>query len=241
VNIPYRLSPLHQWHLQHGGQFISVAGWECIGSYGDPVAEARAIGDSVGLRDLTPLSKIEVQGKNSTEMLADLFHVQAPDVGDCAIGSTKNERDRIYVVRQTADRYLLIAPPSRRVELYSTMTDGARQRTCAHVTDLTSGYAALHLVGPEATELLKTTGSAKLDAMKAWRLTQSGTARVGSLLLRHEVRGIPAWLLLVSRDYAEYVWGALMMAGRSFGIRPFGSAAARSSEVAEAFDVAAVQ
>lgn len=241
MNIPYRLSPLHQWHVQHGGQFISVAGWECIESYGDPLGEASAIGNSIGLRDLTPLSKIEVQGKNSTEMLTEFFHMQATEVGGCAIGSTKNERDRTYVVRKTAERYLLIAPPCRRVELYKAMTDGARQRSCVHVTDLTSAYAALHLVGPKATELLKTTGSAKVDTMKAWKVTQSGTARVGSLLFRHEVRGIQAWLLLVSRDYAEYVWGVLMMAGRSFGIRPFGSTAARSSEIAEAFDVAAVQ
>jgi glycine cleavage system aminomethyltransferase T len=67
---------------------------------------------------------------------------------------------------------------------------------------------------------------------------QTATARVWSLLIHHEARQGTAWLMLVSRDFGEYVWESVLAAGQKFGIRPLGMLAAQEITGMEEVDVA---
>ena len=70
--------------------------------------------------------------------------------------------------------------------------------------------------------------------------SQTATARVWSLVIRNEVRQGSAWMLLVSRDYGEYVWESVLAAGSEFGIQPLGMLAAEAITGAEENNVAAL-
>lgn len=240
MKVPNKFTPLHRWHEGQGGQFSTVAGWECVSTYGDLEAEAAAANCSVGIRDVTPLSKIDIQGRHSSQLIHELFGTQVPNVGGCALASSNDNQYRVCISRLTAERYLAIAAPGCQKHLYHVAVEGAREKDCVHVTDVTSVYAAFHLIGPRATEVLKRVGRAQVDTVQSWHCVQSVTARVWSLLLRHEKGQSPAWLVLLSRDFAEYVWEAVLAAGHEFAIRPFGSMSASTSVPPEAFDVATV-
>jgi glycine cleavage system aminomethyltransferase T len=51
---------------------------------------------------------------------------------------------------------------------------------------------------------------------------QTSLAHVHTLILRQDLGSVPAFYLLVTRDYAESVWESLLHAGAEFGIAPFG-------------------
>src|SRR4029077_17587583 len=59
---PVRRTPLHHWHAAHGARWLDAGQWKRPESYGDPVAEVRAVRTCVGLIDVSTLGKIDVLG-----------------------------------------------------------------------------------------------------------------------------------------------------------------------------------
>jgi len=216
-----------------------VSGWRRVVNYGDVKAESAAIHSSVGLSDVTPLSKIDVQGRHS-ERLLERF-ARPPAVGECMSGvfSLAVETEA-YIARLTQERFMLFCESDEQSQICTGLANAALRDDCVHVTDMTSAYAALYLVGPMSAKVLKKLGPARIDSIATGRCLQSPVARVQALLVRTDVSSVPAWLLFVSRDYGEYFWESVLSAGHEFAIRPFGIAAQRWLKGLEAGDVAAV-
>jgi methylglutamate dehydrogenase subunit C len=237
---PYKLTPLHAWHARNGAQTSLIDGWMRVSRYGDSQAEFKPMELAVGICDVTPLTKIDIQGKRSGEFLRELAGIPMPEVGDGMVVRLNGYSKSVRVTRLTSDRYWVLASAGIREELSIHLADAAKERACVHTTDVTSAYAAIQLVGPMAMAVLKKLGSAPFDQMHAGECVQTTAARVWSLLIRQEMRQDFAWMLLVSRDYGEYVWESVLTAGREFGIPPLGISAAQAIAGMEEFDVAAL-
>jgi sarcosine oxidase, subunit alpha len=235
---PYKLTPMHSWHTQNGAQTSVVDGWVRVLAYGDPQGEIQAANSDVGLCDLSPLAKIDIQGKRSGAVLQELAGMRVPDVGGCTSLMLRGCPKPVYVAGLHSEKYLVLAPSSLREQLYRCLADAALENDCVHATDVTSAYAALQLAGPKAVALLRKLGSAAVDQIEAEHCVQTPTARVWSLVIHHQARQGSAWLVLVSRDFGEYVWEAVLAAGQEFGIRPFGMSAAKVITGTEELDVA---
>jgi sarcosine oxidase, subunit alpha len=239
MNRPYRLTPMDQWHQQRGAHMAEVSGWRRVVDYGDPQGEVAAVQSSVGLCDATPVTKIDVQGRHSARTLEGLGRI--PDVGECQpAAGVRGGGLSIYILRVTHERLIILASPEESIQLSKYLSDAAAGNACVHVTDLTSAYAVLQLAGPMSTKLLKKLGSARIDSMTNDRCLQGPLARVTALLVRRDVGTIPSWLLLVSRDFGEYVWECVLSAGHEFGIRPFGMTAEKVFTSAEATDASII-
>jgi len=240
MKTPYQLTPMHAWHMQNGAQTSLIDGWIRVLAYGDSQAEIKAGTVDVGICDVSPLSKIEVQGQRSVEVLREVSEVAMPDVGGCASFTLKDPAMPAYVARLTPQKFVVLAGAGLRQQLYRRLADAVRGHGCVHATDVTSAYAALQLIGPMSASLLKKLGSAAIDQIQVDHCVQTTTARVWSLLIHHEVRQGKGWLLLVSRDFGQYVWESMFVAGQNLGIRPFGMLAAQTLTGMEEIDVAAL-
>jgi heterotetrameric sarcosine oxidase gamma subunit len=240
MKAPYQLTPMHAWHTQNGAQTSVVDGWVRVLAYGDSQGEITAGNSEIGICDVTPLSKIDVQGKRSGELLQEIAGVPMPEVGGCASFMLKDSSKPAYVARLNSERYVVFANAGLRKQLYTRLADATQDQGCAHATDVTSAYAALQLVGPMAAALLKKLGSAPIDQIQTDHCVQTSTARVWSVLIHHQARQGSAWLLLVSRDFGQYVWESVLAAGQGFGIRPLGILAAQAITGMEEIDVAAL-
>lgn len=239
MNRPYRLTPIHEWHQRHGAKMAEVAGWKRVVDYGDLKSEVAALSSKAGLSDVTPISKIDVQGKQSGQML-DRF-TKVPGIGECtAAVLSRSAALSAYVARLTRDRFIVLGGVEQGAQIYSSLSDAGLGDGCVHVTDLTSAYAAVQLIGPMSTKILKKLGPAQIDSIKNDCCQQSPLVRVVAVLIRRDVREVPGWLILVSRDYGEYVWECVLAAGHEFGIRPFGTQAEKVLMDAEAADVEVV-
>jgi len=235
---PYRLTPMHHSHLEHRARMSVRDGWMQVLNYEDPEAEINAGRYAVGIQDATPLSKIDIQGKDCGTILRDLGF-EVPEPGRCAPLIHEHSIPS-YVARITSDRCMVFTSPEKREQLYQRLLEATRPGHCAHVTDVTSVYAAVHLIGPETTQLLKELGTAPVDNIGVNGCVQTPTCRVWSLLIRRQALQGSAWLVLVSRDYGAYVWDSIIAAGRKHQIQPFGASAAKVLTGMGAFDVAIV-
>jgi len=235
---PYKLTPMQAWHAQNGAQTSVVDGWVRVLAYGDPQGEIQATNSDVGICDVSPLSKIDIQGKRSGTLLGDLAGIPLPDIGGCASLMLRGCPKPAYVARLHSEKYLVLAAAALREELYSRLVSEVRENDCVHPTDVTSAYAAIQLAGPKAAPLLKKLGSAPVDQIRTEHCVQTSTARVWSLVIHHKSRQGSSWLVLVSRDFGEYVWETVLEAGQEFGIRPFGMSAAQVIAGMEELDVA---
>jgi heterotetrameric sarcosine oxidase gamma subunit len=94
----------------------------------------------------------------------------------------------------------------------------------ASVTNVTSVFSAILLAGPKSREVLQklTTLNVREEAMAEGAGRQTRLAHVNATILRSDCAGLPGFLILNTRDVAEYVWEALLHAGVEFGARPFG-------------------
>jgi len=238
MNQPYKLTPMHAWHTQNGAQTSVVDGWVRVLAYGDSQAEIQATNSEVGICDVSPLSKIDIQGKRSGALLEESAGMPVPGVGGCASLMLRGCPKPVYVVRLHSEKYLVLAAANLREQVYSLLAEAAREHDCVHTTDVTSAYAALQVAGPKAVALLKKLGSAPIDQIQTEHCVQTSTARVWSVVIHHQARQGSAWLVLVSRDFGEYVWETVLVAGQEFGIRPFGISAAKVITGMEEIDVA---
>jgi sarcosine oxidase subunit alpha len=78
---PQRLSPLHDWHLENGGEMIEAGPWMRAWWYrwaGNSVGKAyieemRLVRQGVGIADVSTLGKIDVQGPDAAEFLNRIY------------------------------------------------------------------------------------------------------------------------------------------------------------------------
>lgn len=91
-------------------------------------------------------------------------------------------------------------------------------------TDVTSVYADLFLAGPRSKAVLGKLTSLHISEAKLPNLScaQAGLAHVPTIVLREDIGSIPGFHLLVSREYGESVWEAIVHAGHEFHLEPFG-------------------
>jgi glycine cleavage system aminomethyltransferase T len=99
----------------------------------------------------------------------------------------------------------------------------------AESTDVTGVYADLFLAGPRSKAVLSKLTSLNVSEDKFPDLScaQANLAHVHAIVLREDFRSIPGFHILVSREYGESVWEAIVHAGQEFHLQPFGLGALR--------------
>jgi glycine cleavage system aminomethyltransferase T len=234
---PYRITPMHHWHLRHGARMAMSQGWlraELYTSVEEELSVSRA---GVAICDVTPITKMLVEGDRSAEFLQQIFEISMPPIGEIIMCGPRN---LIILARLVSDKFILLAEAHERDNLLRLLKGSLTEQLCVHVNDVTSSYAAIRIVGPVSRSLLKKVGAAPVEHLVPGNCVQIPTARVWSLLLHQQPPPGSSWLLVISRDYGEYVWESILHSGREFGIRPIGRIADLTLAGEEVHNVAAI-
>jgi 4-methylaminobutanoate oxidase (formaldehyde-forming) len=251
-----RRIPLFGPMRKAGAAFGQAAGWERANwfepgtldpqpvydfdepSWSAPVREeVRVTRQGVGLYDLSTYSKFLVQGPDA---LAGLERLCASTI-DVAQGRVVytvicNERGGIEmdptVTRLDEDRFLVLSPTlaQRRTEmlLRGGLPSGAT------VTDVTGGWATLHVAGPRSRDLLQRLTDHDLSN-EAFPFLSARRVDVGwasAWAFRVSFTGELGWELSVPTEFAADLYERLVAAGRDLDLRHCG---------AFAFDVARIE
>ena len=175
---PARTSPFHERLKARGACFAEAAGWERPGwfapagaapeydyAYGRTAwferwaSEHRAVRERLGLFDLSSFGKFLVQGRDAETVLQ---RICANDVavapGRIVYTPWLNARGGIEadltVTRLAADAYLVVTSAASQNRDLHWLKRHVPEEAHAFVTDVTSGYAVLALMGPESRALL---------------------------------------------------------------------------------------
>lgn len=210
---PLRRSPLHATLQETGAVFETRSGWVLARHFGDAESEYEAGRTGAALADLSWTGKWQAKGRDLDRDLAPGVAGDVPSPGRVAGTRTG------CLCRLTPGEALFLDqpvepgfPPERKV-------DG-----CLHLLDRTDGLALMALSGTDSRRVLAklTTIDLRERARPHGTCAAAPMAGVRVLLVRWDRRRIPAYRIVASAEYAAYLWGVILDAGREYGLRPCG-------------------
>jgi 4-methylaminobutanoate oxidase (formaldehyde-forming) len=254
-----RRVPLYEPFRAAGAAFGQAAGWERANWFEpgvvDPAVrydflapswfpsvteEVGATREGVALYDLTTYVKFVVQGPAALDGLQRLATSDLDvDVGRIVYTLLCNERGGIEmdptITRLAEDRFLVLAPTLTQRRTEALLRRGLPAG--AVVTDVTSGWATLHLAGPRSRELLARLTDADVSA-EAWpflRAREIDAGRTRAWAFRVSFTGELGWELSVPTDAVADLYEQILRAGSDLGLRHAGAFAFDSARVERGF------
>ncbi len=237
---PVRRSPLQSWHDDHGAAPLVAGAWVRPDHYGDPVAEADAVREAVGIIDVTPIGKLDLRGPDVSRLL-NLVYVNKwskLEVGRVRYGVMCGEDgvviDDGVTGRLGGEHYLMSTTSSGAAAVWEWLESWLQTEHPewqVHVTPVTTSYASINIAGPHSRELLsRVVDDIDIgpDAFPYLHLRTGGVAGVDRCVLwRIGFTGELSFELHVPAGYGLHVWELLLEHGRDLGVRPFGVEAQR--------------
>ena len=236
-----RRSALHAFHLAEASM-TEDHGWQCADSYGSVEAEVQAIREQVGLSDISPLAKLDIQGNDVLAALGQKLSLglslglslETVPVGRAVRipAQALNAQTDGLLCSLTGNHARLISPPGTAGAVHTRVESVIQQTAdsaCIHLTDVTPNFTALQIAGPRSRALLRKLTALDLRPAQFPDLScaQGSLAGIHALVLRADIQAHLAYQVYCGREFGEYLWDALLDAGQEFGARPFGLAAQR--------------
>lgn len=234
-----RRSALHAFHLAEASM-IEDHGWQCADSYGSVDAEVQALREQVGLIDISPLAKLDIQGNDVFASLGQKLSLGI-SLETVPVGRVVRVPPQALQLDAQAGGLLcslagnharLISPPGTAGAVHARVESVIQQTAdsaCIRLTDVTSNFTAIQLVGPHSRALLRKLTALDLRPAQFPDLScaQGSLAHVHALVLRADIQAHLAYQVHCGREFGAHVWDALLDAGEEFGVRPFGLTAQR--------------
>ena len=236
AHTPVKRTPMHQKHVELGAKMVDLGPWKRPFSYGSPQDECLAVRQRVGIIDVSTLGKLDVRGPDAPALLDKVYTHSFSSLRPGRVrygvlcGDNGTIMDDGTVARLADDRYF-VTTTTGNVDLIEEWLKWWMAGTdmVAHVSNVTSGYAAINVAGPRARETLSRITDIDLTTarFRYMRSREGEVAGVPSMLLRIGFVGETGWEVHFPAEFGEHMWDALMDAGREFGIAPFGLEAQR--------------
>ncbi len=203
-------SPLGGLYPNYSVRTVEVNGWQMAEDFGHAEKEKTALASASALVDWSHIGKVSVRGADAARRVADLYP-QAEFIKPLKAFYD----DFVAVLRLTSDEFILLTAPAREDNLLEKL-QGAE----SSVVDISGASGCLVLAGPGRDEVMERSSAMNLsrDRMGAGSVVQTTIHTVHTTLWRTETLDI----ILVGRDYAEFLFDALLDVGRGVGLVPAG-------------------
>ena len=197
------------------------AGWEVSGGRSEA---------ALTITDCTPLAKVHLRAPWNGAMAKALGvpFGRADREGGGAYGASQDGLAGGWlVVGSGPGEWLVLAPPGAAAAVtdwLATVAADAAGDEFVSVTDLTHGRALVRVTGPDAADLLARLCGTDLedDMAPDGAALRSAVAGVATDVIRDDTMidgaAVPSYLLHCERSSGQYLSGALVSAGESFGI-----------------------
>jgi heterotetrameric sarcosine oxidase alpha subunit len=239
---PRRRTPMQDWHLERAGEMLPAGMWERPRHYpahkGETLREAyiretAQTRKSAGICDVTTLGKIDVQGPDAAEFLNRLYangFAKLP-VGKARYGLMLREDGYVYddgTTSRLAENHFVMTtttanavPVMAKMEYYLQVVWPDLK---VKVVSVTEQYAAIAVAGPNSRKIMQKIVDLDIsnEAFPFMGCAPCMAAGVPSRLFRISFSGELAFEINVPSDYGQYIWDALLEAGKEFDMVPYG-------------------
>ncbi len=256
-----RKSPLHDRLAAQGACFGETSGWERANWYAPEGVEPKyeysygrqnwfdysgeeheAVRNRVGMFDQTSFAKFSVEGRDAESFLNRICaNNVAVEPGRVVYTQWLNEHGGIEadltVKRIAEDRYWVVTAAASQLRDYSWLKRNLPDDAHVVVTDVTSAYAVLSIMGPEARNLLSRVTNADLSN-EAFPFLASKEIELNYAYVRASritFVGELGWELYIPSEFAQHVYDAIAEAGQEFDLKHCGYHALNSLRIEKAY------
>lgn len=256
VVLPWRHTPLTQWHIAQGAvMYEAGARWRRPGYYPRPGEafqdtinrEARAVRNGVGIYDGSPLGTYELKGRDTGRFLDWIYTnvMSSLKAGEGRYGLMLTDDGLILddgvSFRLGADRFLMSTSTGYADAVWQHMErllQIERPDWEVKITNVTSQWMNATICGPKARDMLAAMGTdIDLDpaAFPFMALRDGHVAGFPARVIRVSFTGELSFEVNVRPRDLPALWQAALAAGVPFGITPVGSEANHVLRVEKGF------
>ena len=237
---PVRVSALHSWHEANQAEPILAGQWIRPNHYGDPAAEVINTRQRVGIIDITPLGKLDLQGPDVPKLLNLLYTNSWDSLAEGSVRYGLMCADDGVVLddgvtgRLGLEHYLMTTTSSGAATVWNWAENWLQTEHPdwqVHVTPVTTGLTSINVAGPHSRTLLaRLTQDIDLEpAAFGYMQVRTGTVAgvANCVVWRIGFTGELSYELHVPSGYGLHVWEQLLAQGSDLGVAPFGLEAQR--------------
>lgn len=245
---PARRTGLHYCHQELQAKFMQAGTWYRPAWYHDSNnagastqqlinAEVQHVRNCVGMIDVSTLGGIDIRGPDAAELIQRVytFNFLKQPVGRARYALMTDQAGVVIddgIACRLADDYFYLTATTTGVDnVYRALLKwNAQWRLDVDIANVTSAYCAINLAGPDArrvlSELETDIGFSHSD-FGYMEVRQGHLVGIPVRVLRVGFIGELGYEIHAPQMYAETLWEALMRAGKSYSIKPFGVEAQR--------------
>lgn len=169
-------TPLHNFHVEHGGKLVPFAGWEMPIMYRSIIDEHNQVRSGGGLFDVSHMGRVVFKGRDARKFLDRICTRQILGMtdGQCRYSLVCNEnggcRDDVLIYRRGEDDYLMVCNASNRLKLLDHFAQ-VRGDMVFKMEDQTTTTAMIAIQGPKVIDLIAQ-HSSSVPALKRYRFLE---------------------------------------------------------------------
>ncbi len=239
-----RRTALHQEHLRLGADMRPVGAWWRPYFYGDKTnarrlidEEVQAVRENAGVLDVSTLGGLEVRGPDAGEFLNRIYTMayKKQPVGRCRYCLMTNEMGTVIddgvALRLADDLYYVTATTGAVARVYADMLFwNAQWQLDVDVLNVTSAFSGFNITGPNARQVVEALNSNIDFSREGFAYLEGREGQVAGVPVRAMRIGFTGELsyeLHCPSSHALTLWQAIMEAGKSVNLRPYGLEASR--------------
>lgn len=219
-------TPLHDWHVAHGGRMVEFGGWHMPVQYKSITDEHHAVRRAAGLFDIAHMGRLCFSGPDAVKFLDRLL---TNDVASLKPGQVRyslicNDAGGVLddvLVTKFDGWHLLVVNASNRRKIMDWI-----ERQCGDfdvkVEDLSDELSMLALQGPRSVELLAPLVKGDIAGLKYYFGCEADVLGERSIVTRTGYTGEDGFEVITPRDHGLKLWEALVERGASVGLLPCG-------------------
>lgn len=239
---PYRLTPMHDWHIENGATMYAAGLWQRPMIYGHAgetveqayVREARATRANVGIVDVSTLGKIDIKGPDAGAFLDRVYTNMFSNlaVGKARYGLMLREDGLVMddgTTWRLGETHFLMttttANAGKVMQHLEYCLDCLWPDLKVHLVSVTDQWAGAAVGGPDARRVLEACVSeTKVDTetLPFMGIVHGKIAGLPIMICRLSFSGELAYEVYAGAGHGTEVWKALMEAGKPLNITPYG-------------------
>lgn len=252
-----RKTAMHPWHDKNGAVYEDVGDWKRPFYFPRPGEDMAAavqrecikVRKTCGLLDASTLGKIDLQGKDTTQLL-NMLYTNAWSLLSprrCRYGLMLNEHGMVFddgVTTCLDENHYHMTTTSGGAARVMSWIEEWLQTECPDLeifaTSVTEQWAVASLNGPNARRVLEKLTDLPLDpdSFPYLSMQEAEVAKISARIFRISFTGELAFEINVPARYGLALWEALMDAGKEFDICPYGTEAMHVLRAEKGFIIA---
>ena len=212
-------TPLHGWHVAHGGRMVPFAGWDMPVQYAGVIPEHKAVRSGCGLFDVSHMARLSFAGPSVLPFLEGVFTnaVGTMTPGQVRYGLLLRDDggilDDVLVYRWGSGFSMVVNASNREKILAWLEGQKARLENDTGVSDDTAATAMIAIQGPEAVEVVRGLFADDVSDLKYYFATPTAYRGAGCVVSRTGYTGEDGFEAIVPAEVAVSLWEELIGRG----------------------------